>query len=128
MKDTPRKNELKQNLLKTRQENRGLKRKLEDSFEEIKSMDNKMNQLSYQCEKTLIVLNKIEEDYGKVFYKLMSDTFDKDSMNKSLTLELNELQEKYDTATKNIEKAEKKIKKLNARNLKKKIKTRNKNI
>ena len=69
-----------------------------------------MNQLSYQYEKTLIVLNKIEEDYGKVLDKLMSDTFDKDSMNKSLTLELSELQEKYDTATKNIEKAEKKIK------------------
>ena len=66
--------------------------------------------MSYQYEKTLIVLNKIEEDYGKVLDKLMSDAFDKDSMNKSLTLELNELQEKYDTATKNIEKAEKKIK------------------
>ena len=94
-------------------------------------MDNEsaeMNQLSYQYEKTLIVLNKIKEYYGKVLDKLMSDTFDKDSMNKSLTLELNELQEKYDTATKNIEKTEKKIKKLNARNLKKKIKTRNKNI
>ena len=35
------------------------------------------------------MLNKIEEDYGKVLNKSMSGTFDKDSMNKIMTLELN---------------------------------------
>ena len=62
VKDTPHKKELKQNLLKTRKENRGLKRKLEDSFKEIKSMDNEMNQLSYQYEKTFVVVPELERD------------------------------------------------------------------
>ena len=54
--------------------------------------------------------------------KLTKDSFDKDSLNKNLKLELSELQEKYINTSEELEKAEEKIQKLKTRSLTKKLK------
>ena len=54
--------------------------------------------------------------------KLTKDSFDKDSLNKNLKLELNELQEKYINTSEELEEAEEKIQKLKTKNLTRKLK------
>ena len=78
-KDTPRKKQLRKKLLATKKENIGLKRKLNDSFEEIIEMDEELTSLTQKYETTVAILGNIEQDYGNVLNRLTKDSFDKDS-------------------------------------------------
>ena len=102
----------------TKKENIGLKWKLNDSLEEIIETDEELTSLT-QKYKTTKLLGNIEQNYGNVLNKLTKDSFDKDSLNKNLKLEL---QEKYINTSEELEKAEENIQKLKTKNLTKKLK------
>ena len=106
----------------TKKENIGLKRKLNDSFEEITKTDEELTSLTQKYKTNVAILGNIEQNYGNVLNKLTKDSFDKDSLNKSLKLELSELQERYINTSEELEKAEEKIQKLKTKNLTKKLK------
>ena len=122
LKDTPPKQRLRKKLLATKKENIGLKRKLNDSFEEIIETDEELAFLTQKYKTTVAILGNIEQNYGNVLNKLTKDSFDKDSLNKNLKLKLSELQEKYINTSEELEKAEEKIQKLKTKNLTKKLK------
>ena len=108
----------------TKKENIRLKQKLNDSFEEIIGTDEELTSLTQKYKTNVAILGNIKQNYGNVLNKLTRDSFDKDSLNKNLKLELSELQEKYiNTCTsEELEKAEEKIQKLITKNLTKKLK------
>ena len=106
----------------TIKENIGLKRKLNDSFEEIIKIDEELTSLTLKYETTVAMLGNTEQDYENVLNKLTKDSFDKDSLNKNVKLELSELQEKYINTSETFEKAEEKIQELKIQNLTKKLK------
>ena len=94
-----------------KKENIGLKRKLNDKFEEIIKTDEELTSLTQKYKTTAAIIGNIEQDYGNVLNKLTKETFDKDSLNKNLKLELSKLQEKYINTSEELEKAEEKIQK-----------------
>ena len=106
----------------TKKENISLKRKLNDSFEEITETDEELTSLTQKYKTNVAILGNIEQNYGNVLNKLTKDSFDKDSLNKNLKLELSELQERYINTSEELEKAEEKIQKLKTKNLTKKLK------
>ena len=122
LNDTPPKQRLTKKLLATKKENIGLKRKLNDSFEEITKTDEELTSLTQKYKTNLAILGNIEQNYGNVLNKFTKDSFDKDSLNKNLKLELSELQERYINTSEELEKAEEKIQKLKTKNLTKKLK------
>ena len=104
----------------TKKENIGLKRKLNDSFEEITETDEELTSLTQKYKTNVAILGNIEQNYGNVLNKLTKDSSDKDSLNKNLKLELSELQERYINTSEELEKVEEKIQKLKTKNLTKK--------
>ena len=106
----------------TKKENIGLKLKLNDSFEEITETDEELASLTQKYKTNVAILGNIEQNYGNVLNKLTKYSFDKDSLNKNLKLELSELQERYINTSEELEKAEEKIQKLKTKNLTKKLK------
>ena len=122
LKYTPPKQGLRTKLLATKKENIDLKRKLNDSFDEIIDTNEELTSLTQKYKTTVAILGNTEQNYGNVLNKLTKDSFDKDSLNKNLKLELSELQEKYINTSEELEKAEEKIQKLKTKNLTKKLK------
>ena len=106
----------------TKKENIGLKRKLNDSFEEITETDEELTSLTQKYKTNVAILGNTEQNHGNALNKLTKDSFDKDSLNKNLKLELSELQERYINTSEELEKAEEKIQKLKTKNLTKKLK------
>ena len=72
LKDSPRKRKLREQLHKETEQNKQLKKQLNDSFEVIAEIDNEIENLSTNYEKTIYRLANIEGQCGKAVEDLFS--------------------------------------------------------
>ena len=123
--DSPRKVQMRQKLEQSEAENRFLKRKLTEEIEYSSQLDTELDRLQDEYEQNLHGLGEIEQKYGRLIGKLVSE---KGSIEKSLKLELTQLQTNYEEAKEKLTKAETKLDTSDVSYLKKKLRRKENTI
>ena len=116
---------MRQKLEQSKAENRFLKRKLAEEIEYSSQLDTELDRLQDEYEQNLHGLGEIEQKYGRLIGKLVSE---KGSIEKSLKLELTQLQTDYEEAKEKLTKAETKLDTSDVSYLKKKLRRKENTI
>ena len=124
LKDSPRKRKLREQLHKETEQNKQLKKQLNDSFEVIAEMDNEIEYLSTNYEKTIYRLANIEGQYGRAVENLFSSNALNEQEKMELSKQLTELEFKYQEISEELKTVNESTKTEKVRNLNKKVKTR----
>ena len=115
LKDSPRERKLREQLHKETEQNKHFKKQLNDSFEVIVEMDNEIENLSTNYEKTISHLANIEGQYGRAVENLFSSNALNEQEKMKLSKQLTELEFKYQEISeelKTVNESKKKLKKF----------------